>query len=61
MIRLPGSDEYRIVYHRRPLGHTDANHRVVCIDRLEFDPEGFIKPVTMTFGGPVVAGDATNP
>ncbi len=47
----PGDDEWYIVYHRRPLGETDGNHRVVCVDRLEFDEEGLIKPVTMTFEG----------
>jgi beta-xylosidase len=40
--------EHYIVYHRRPLGETDRNHRVVCIDRLEFDEAGLIKPVQMT-------------
>jgi beta-xylosidase len=51
VIRIPGRDEYYIVYHRRPLGETDRNHRVTCIDRLEFDEAGFIKPVVMTFAG----------
>lgn len=37
-----------IVYHRRPLGEKDRNHRVVCVDRLEFDAEGMIRPVVMT-------------
>lgn len=44
-------DAYYIVYHRRPLGETDGNHRVVCIDRMEFDEQGFIKPVKITFEG----------
>ena len=30
----PASDKWYIVYHRRPLGETDRNHRVVCIDRI---------------------------
>ena len=41
-------DVYYIVYHRRPLGDTGRDHRVTCIDRLEFDAQGFIKPVKMT-------------
>lgn len=45
-----GRDWY-IVYHRRPLGQTDPNQRVVCIDRMEFDPDGHIKPVIITFEG----------
>lgn len=40
--------DYYICYHRRPLGETDANHRVVCLDRMTFDKEGHITPVTMT-------------
>ena len=51
VIKLPGEDVYYIVYHRRPLGETDGNHRVVCIDRMEFDDAGFIKPVKITFEG----------
>jgi beta-xylosidase len=48
---VPGTDEWYIVYHRRPLGETDGNHRVVCIDRLRFDAEGRIEPVRITFEG----------
>ena len=51
VIKLPGRDSYYIVYHRRPLGETDGNHRVVCIDRMEFDEQGFIKPVKISFEG----------
>lgn len=43
-------DSY-IVYHRRPLGETDGNHRVVCIDRMEFLADGRIAPVRITFEG----------
>lgn len=51
IIKRPGLDEWVIVYHRRPLGETDRNHRVVCIDRLVFDDQGRIKPVRITFEG----------
>ena len=44
-------DEWYIIYHRRPLGETDANHRVTCIDRMEFDEQGFIKKVVITKEG----------
>jgi beta-xylosidase len=44
-------DSWYIVYHRRPLGETDGNHRVTCIDKLEFDEKGLIKPVKITFEG----------
>lgn len=51
VIKVPGKDEYYIVYHRRPLEETDGNHRVTCIDRLEFNADGTIRPVKMTFEG----------
>jgi len=47
VINLPGTDTWYIIYHRRPLDQTDRNARVVCIDRMEFDENGFIKPVTI--------------
>ena len=51
VLRVPGTDEWYIVYHRRPLGETDANHRVTCMDRMEFDEQGFIQPVRITHEG----------
>ena len=50
-LHVPAEDKYFIVYHRRPRGETDPNHRVVCIDRMEFDDDGLIKPVKITFDG----------
>jgi beta-xylosidase len=51
VIQIPGKDEWYIVYHRRPLGEKDANHRVTCIDKMEFDEKGQILPVKITFEG----------
>lgn len=51
VIQLPGTDIWYIVYHRRPLGETDGNHRVTCIDKMEFDTAGLIQPVKITFEG----------
>ncbi|MEZ5163509.1 MAG: glycoside hydrolase family 43 protein [Fimbriimonadaceae bacterium] len=51
VLQLPGTDEYVICYHRRPLEETDANARVVCLDRLVFDENGNILPVKQTFDG----------
>lgn len=51
VIHLPGKSSWLVVYHRRPLGETAANHRVVCIDKMEFDEKGFILPVKITFEG----------
>jgi len=45
------SDQYYIVYHRRLIGLTDRNHRVTCIDKIEFNEKGFILPVKITFEG----------
>jgi len=53
VLKIPGKDEYYIVYHRRPLGETDGNRRVVCIDRMTFDAEGHIAPVKITFEGAI--------
>lgn len=51
VIKVPGKDEYYIIYHRRPLSETDGNSRETCIDKLEFNEDGTIKPVKMTFTG----------
>lgn len=51
VIKVPGKDKWFIVYHRRPLGETDRNHRVTCIDEMQFDKDGNILPVKITFDG----------
>jgi beta-xylosidase len=51
VLKIPGEETYYMVYHRRPLGETDPNHRVTCIDRMEFGPDGEIVPVTLTEEG----------
>ncbi len=51
VIKVPGKDEWYAVYHRRPLGETDGNARVTCIDKMEFDEKGLIKPIKITFEG----------
>lgn len=51
VLHLPGTDRWYIVYHRRPLGETDRNHRVVCIDELRFTADGRIVPVRITMEG----------
>ncbi|EAW18180.1 glycoside hydrolase family 43 protein [Aspergillus fischeri NRRL 181] len=47
----PDGKDYYIVYHRRPVNDTERDHRVVCIDRMEFDAEGNILPVVITTEG----------
>lgn len=51
VINVPGTDEWYIVYHRRPLTERDGNSRMTCIEKLEFDDEGKIVPVVMTHEG----------
>ena len=51
VLRIPGTDEWYIVYHRRPVPNLGRDHRVTCIDRLFFDEGGAIRPVKMTFDG----------
>lgn len=51
VINIPNTNEWYIVYHRRPLGETDGNHRVVCIDKMYFDAKGFIEPIKITNEG----------
>ncbi|HEX8332706.1 MAG TPA: glycoside hydrolase family 43 protein [Segetibacter sp.] len=51
VMNIPGTDEWYIVYHRRPVPNLDRDHRVVCIDRMFFDGNGDIKNVKMTFEG----------
>lgn len=51
VIKIPNEHTYYIVYHRRPLGKTEAHERETCIERMTFDDQGFINPVKMTFEG----------
>ena len=53
VINVPGTDDWYIVYHRinRLFINADEKpgiHREVCIDRLEFNADGTIKPVKPT-------------
>ena len=51
VLQIPGTDDWYIVYHRHPLGTTGANQRKLAIDRMDFDANGNIEPVTMTMQG----------
>lgn len=52
VVHIPNTDEWYIVYHRHPLGTTGPNQRVMAMDRMRFDAEGNIEPITMTKDGP---------
>ncbi len=51
VFNLPGTDQWYIIYHRRPIPNKGRDHRVTCIEKLEFNNNGTIKPVKMTFTG----------
>lgn len=51
VIRTPNTDNWYIVYHRRPIPNEGRDHRVTCMDKLEFNEDGTIKQVKMTFEG----------
>jgi hypothetical protein len=51
VIQVPKTNKWFIIYHRRPLGETNGNHRETCIDELLFDDKGFIRPVKLTKEG----------
>jgi hypothetical protein len=47
VLNIPGTDIWYIVYHRRPLSRTGANDRQLSYDRMYFNADGTIQPVTM--------------
>ncbi len=51
VIQYPDSNQYYIIYHRRPKGETGRDSRETCIEVMEFDEDGLIKPVTITTEG----------
>jgi hypothetical protein len=64
ILKIPGRDEWYIVYHRinrNYLTNGPGIHREVCIDRLTFNENGTIKQVTPTRRGidPVILSDTT--
>jgi beta-xylosidase len=60
IVNVPGTDDWYIAYHRRPLGDNEGNHREMAIEHLTFNEDGTIKPVRMTREGvaprPLAAG-----
>ncbi|TCD17222.1 beta-xylosidase [Pedobacter psychrodurus] len=57
VIKVNGKDEWYMVYHRftRPkgisMGRAAGYNREVCIDKMEFNTDGTIKPVVPTVNG----------
>lgn len=56
-LQIPNKDEWYITYHRFSyptgikMGRAGGFHREVCIDKLEFNPDGTIKQATPTHTG----------
>ena len=50
VLRAP-SGKWYVVYHRRPIDENEGNYRVTCVDRMEFNEDGTIKPIKMTAEG----------
>ena len=54
VLQVPGTDQWYIVYHRFSyptgihMGRAAGFHRETCIDPLDFNPDGSIKPVEPT-------------
>lgn len=46
-INIPGTDEWRIFYHRRIIGDLERGHRMLCMDELRFDGDDILQ-VQMT-------------
>ena len=47
-INIPGTDDWYICYHRRPIPNKAAAHRVTCLEHLYFEENGDVKPIVMT-------------
>lgn len=51
VVNVPGTDDWYIAYHRRPLDTDRGEHRQIAIDRMRFAADGRIEPVVMTDAG----------
>lgn len=51
VVNVPGTDDWYIVYHRRPLGDEKGEHRQIAIEPLHFAGDGTIEPVKLTTTG----------
>ena len=54
VVNIPGTDDWYIIYHRinpNYISNSPGVHREVCADRLTFNADGTIRPVTPTNAG----------
>jgi beta-xylosidase len=48
VVQAPGTDTWYIAYHRFAVPAGDGTNRETAVDRLEFNTDGTIRPVTPT-------------
>ncbi|GAA0735138.1 glycoside hydrolase family 43 protein [Sphingomonas japonica] len=51
VVNVPGTDEWYMAYHRRPLDTDKGEHRQLALERMVFDADGSIRPVKVTNEG----------
>ena len=51
VLNIPGTDDWYIFYHRSPVPNKSPNHRVTCVEKMQFNPDGTIAPIKMTREG----------
>ena len=51
VVNVPGTDEWYIAYHRRPLDTDRGEHRQLALERMWFEDDGTIRPVKLTNDG----------
>jgi len=50
-VKVPGTDEWYIAYHRFKIPGGDGNHREVCLDKVKFGEDGLMEVVKPTLEG----------
>ena len=45
VVNVPGTDRWYIVYHRHAIPGGSGYQRETCLARMEFNPDGTIKPM----------------
>ncbi len=51
VVNIPGTDDWYLFYHRRASADTPAFDREVCVEKMHFDKNGDIVPITITRQG----------
>lgn len=51
VLNIPGTDDWVLAYHRRPLTETSIHNRVTCLEDMHFAEDGRIIPVNISREG----------